>query len=117
MIIALVIGIYLEVSPLIMAVSALAFASCGCIFVGGDVLSQRIFKRQINTGILRFVNILLLFVLLIPGLAAAIGGAVAGMAFGIDICLTAPGALAVVNAGVFLLLLAGCKNVLAQMDA
>lgn len=115
-IIALVIGIYLEVSPLVMVASALAFASCGCIFVGGDVLSQRIFKRQINTGILRFVNILLLFVLLIPGLAAAIGGAVAGMAFGIDICLTAPGALAVVNAGVFLLLLAGCKNVLAQMD-
>ena len=107
-------GFILEISFLQWAVCVVAFSGFGFVYTAGDILCKRIFKRQINKGILNFIYFIMLVVLIIPSviIALIVGFMLAVVGFELFALL----AFLAVNILVYLLMLLLCRNLLSNME-
>ncbi len=75
-VLSLGVGIAAGVRPFTIVMSMLLYASFGVLFTAANILSQRLFGKSGNQGLLLFLYVLMLMLLVLPGLA---GGIVIGV--------------------------------------
>ncbi len=71
-ILSLGVGIAAGVRPFTIGMSMLLYASFGMLFTAANILSQRLFGKSGNQGLLLFLYVLMLMLLVLPGLAGGI---------------------------------------------
>ena len=67
-----VVGLVLGAGGFTIAMSVLLYISFGALFTGANILSQRLFGVMANQGLMLVLYMLVLFLLILPGLAAGI---------------------------------------------